>query len=58
MKYILVFMIQIHTTLSGKLEIAYTEALKSGLFGSGSELIRTAIRNEIMKTNPGVFQNE
>lgn len=51
-------MIQIHTTLSGKLEIAYTEALKSGLFGSGSELIRTAIRNEIVKTNPGAFQNE
>lgn len=48
--------IQIHTTLSGKLEKAYTEALKSGLFGSGSELIRTAIRNEIVRTNPVAFQ--
>lgn len=49
---------QIHTTLSGKLESAFKQAIDSGLFGSQAELIRTSIRNEIMKTNPGVFQEK
>lgn len=47
---------QIHVTLSGKLETAFKEAIANGLFGSQAELIRTAVRNELLKSNPGIFQ--
>ncbi|MFZ3167400.1 MAG: hypothetical protein WA130_07270 [Candidatus Methanoperedens sp.] len=47
---------QIHTTLTGKLETAFKQAIDNGLFGSQAELIRTAIRNELLKTNPEIFQ--